>query len=512
MATVIEETMTPIIGLDIVGRGCYLNPHGPVQLKRVIFGQSNPHPFRSSETNTTYGVPEGYEVNDSPPMPAKQALNQLMIEESFERFERKLRVDSSLAVSNGAFSVDASASLASELRTSEEAYYALRSSFIPLWCVYVSDTTGLPDETFDLSGVPAPFDHDYRTQYDNFFERYGTHYVRRVWIGGKANLAFSVLKSSKMSKEDIQAGIKASLGTARGEAHSSLQKSKEQLQSNAQCTVWGRGGDEVRLAALSSFDENLYNEWLTTIKDNPQVIEFEVAGIWTLVRDRDKAQALLEAYKAATTFKPLGAIFDFDQKVYFLRGNRYSIYDVEQATSSKPKKIGNEWPFLTGLGFDRIDAAFSGGPFVSQSGEDLRRKFYVFRKDKYLRVDFDKLAIDKGYPKKISEGFPEVNFERVDAILNPCNGELYFFNGDRYIRFNIAKNRADPGYPDLVKRRFVGVTFDRIDAAIYWGNGKAYFFRDDQHIRYDMVNYQADPGYPKVICGSYVEDWKFFDS
>ena len=231
----------------------------------------------------------------------------------------------------------------------------------------------------------------------------------------------------------------------------------------------------------------------------------------------------------------------------FLRGSSYTVYDIDKASTGKPRKLHEDWPFVAKMGFDRIDAAFSAGPCCSKSGEDLRRKFYVFRKHQYLRVDFDqamrsvglasdiksKLAagipsselieaqnalnqllgevIDPGYPKEISEGFPGVTFESVDAVLNPGGGEIYFFSGDRFIRFNLAKNRADEGYPELIKKRWFGLTFDRIDAAIYWGNGKAYFFMDDQHIRYDMVTYRADPGYPKAIIGSYVEDWKFFD-
>lgn len=512
MTTETAAALAPIVGLDVVGRGLYLRPRSPYQLTRLLFPHTNIRSFKSKETGECYGVPEGYEVNDSPPMPAHQALNQLMIEESFDRFESQLKLDASLAVGNSLFSIDASASQAKQLRTSEDAYYALRSSFIPLWSVYLTDTTNVPADTFDLSDVPAPFDHDARKKYDAFFDRYGTHFVKRAWIGGKANLAFTVLKSSSMSKTEIQAGIKASFGTsARGGANSSLQEAKEKLQSNAECTVWGKGGHELNLAALSSFDEVRYNEWLATIKDNPQVIELEVGGIWTLLRDREKAAALLDAYKAATTFKPLSAVFDFDGKLFFLRGSRFTVYNIERAQSTQPMKLFEQWSFLAGLGFDRIDAAFRVGRVRSQAGEDLSRKFYVFRKNQYLRVDYDKLAIDEGYPKKISEGFPGVTFERVDAVFTPGNGEVYFFSGDQYIRFNVANNRADAGYPDSIKKRWVGLTFDRIDAAIYWGNGKAYFFKDDEHIRYDLATYRADPGYPKAIIGSYVEDWKFFD-
>ena len=321
MTTETSPPSAPIIGLDVVGRGIYLRPHSPYQLTRLLFPHARPRVLQSTDTGESYEVPEGYEVNNSPPMPANQTLNQLVIEESFDRFEQQLRVDANLAASNTFFSVDANATQAKQLRSSEEAYYALRSSFIPLWSVYLPDTTCVPQEAFDLSQVPAPFEHASRKLYQAFFDRYGTHFVKRAWIGGQANLAFTVLKSSSMSKAEIQAGIKASFGAfGRSDANSNLQEAKEKLQSNAECSVWGKGGDELKLAALSSFDETRYNDWLATVKDNPQVIEIEVGGIWTLLQDREKADALLEAYKAATTFKPLSAIFDFDQNVELFAG------------------------------------------------------------------------------------------------------------------------------------------------------------------------------------------------
>jgi hypothetical protein len=41
---------------------------------------------------------------------------------------------------------------------------------------------------------------------------------------------------------------------------------------------------------------------METIKDNPQAIELEVAGIWSLIEDQEKATALLVAYKEANAF------------------------------------------------------------------------------------------------------------------------------------------------------------------------------------------------------------------
>jgi len=500
-----------IPGLDMVGRGIYLRPQQAFELKGILFRQANPKIYPSKETGLDYQVPEGYEVNDSPPMPASQALNQMRIEESWERFEKSTNLDVSTAIGNGPFSVDVNASQTGQLRSEEEAYYALRNSFIPLWTVYIPDNRRFVNEDFDLD-IPTPYDPFQRRAYERFFDRFGTHYIKRVWVGGKAMLAFTVAKSSEMSKDDIKAGIKASMvGMGSASSNASSNSAKEKLQSNSECTVFGKGGDEFKLAALSSLDEAHYNEWLTTIKDNPQVIEFDACGIWTLVDDDDKAKALRQAYIEATVFTPLRVVFNLDQRVHVFRGKNCFSYNPDTGETTQSRPVKEKWPMLSEVGFEQVDAAFLGKYLVSSKGEDLSRKLYFFNRDRYIRVDVDGMAIDPGYPKSIAEGWPGVPFERIDAALNVSPEALYFFLGNQYVRFNMLKNHAEEGYPEATSKRWAGLTFDRIDAAVYWGNAKVFFFRGNQHIRYDMVTLRADPGYPRFIFGNYVEDWKFFD-
>lgn len=507
--TAIELPLIP--GLDMVGRGIYIRPQRTFELKEILFRQANHQLYSSKETGETYRVPAGYEVNDSPPMPAAQALNQIMIEESWERFEKQTSLDVSAAVSNAPFSVDVNASQTGQLRSEEESYYALRNSFIPLWTVYLPDSRRFVQDDFTID-IPTPYDPAQRRAYERFFERFGTHYITRVWVGGKAMLAFTIAKSSEMSKEDIKAGIKASqVGLGTSAVNASQQSAKEKLQNNSECTVFGKGGDELLLATLSSLDETRYNTWLATIKNNPQVIEFDACGIWTLIEDDAKAAALREAYLEATVFTPLRVVFNLDQRVHVFRGKQCFSYNPDTGETTQSRPVKEKWPMLAEVGFEQVDAAFLGKYLVSSTGDDLSRKLYFFNRDKYIRVDVDARAIDPGYPRTIAEGWPGVGFERIDAALNVSPEALYFFLGNQYIRFNMLTNRADAGYPEATAKRWVGLNFDRIDAAVYWGNAKVYFFRGNQHIRYDMVNYRADPGYPKFIFGNYVEDWKFFD-
>lgn len=500
----------PMPGLEVVGRGILLRPYQPYQLAQFIYTHGAHRIITSKETRTSYLLPVGYEVNDSPPMPMNESLNQVVIEESWDRFEAQMNVDASAMLGNAAFSVSATASSNSRLRAEQEAYYAVRSSFVPLWMVYIPDLGDCVEQIREPD-LPVPFNPRHRRVYDEFFRCYGSHYVRGAWVGGKSMLVFTVLKSSQLDKKDIQAGIKASVGASGGGASSKLEKSRERLRSSSQCTVIGKGGDEVQLAAMSSLDQEAYNKWLRTIPDNPQVIELEVAGIWTLVRDPAKAEALALAYKASVSFDRIKAVFDIGAELYFIRESTFIGYDRRTKQTSVSHSVVDLLPDLAKDGFDRIDEAFRGRNLHSSAGERLDDKLFIFRQDRVLRVDLTTKKKDPGWPKPLAEVFPGMPFPRIDAALVTDRESLYFFYGNQYARYDPIAHRFDDGYPQPIAKRWVGVTFDRIDSAVYWGSGKVYFFKGDQHIRYDLANYRADPGYPKHVIGNYVSDWSFID-
>jgi hypothetical protein len=500
----------PIPGLEVVGRGIHLRPYQPYALTQLLFKREQTRVVSSKETEQSYSIPEGYEVDDSPPFPMSESLNQVSIEESWDRFEKQVSVDANIATSNMPFSISANSSWNSRLRVDQEAYYAMRSSFVPLWMVYVPDTGACVDAVREPD-IPVPFDPRHRRVYDEFFRRYGSHYVRGAWVGGKSTLVFTVLKSSQLDKSDISAGLKASFSGVGGGVDAKTEASREKLRQSSQCTVFGKGGNESQLAAMNSLDEAAYNQWLATIRDNPQVIELDVAGIWTLARDEAKAAALMAAYREAVTFDPITAVYSIDRDIYFIRGNQFVLYNRDKQATQVAQSITDVMPSLANDGFDWIDAAFRGKGLVSPSGEKLDRKIFLFRQNMFLRVDFDTRRKDDGYPMLISEGWPGMPFERVDTAMVTGPDTVYFFLGNKYVRFNPLTNRVEDGYPQLISKRWVGITFDRLDAAVYWGSGKAYFFKGDQHIRYDLANYRSDPGFPKYIIGNYVEDWKFID-
>ena len=503
-----SNSLTPLPGLDVVGRGIYLRPRQPYELRKQIFPQQHFTEFKANEAHSVYGIPRGYAVNDSPPMPAGYSINRVEIEESSERLDKSNSLDAEASCGTASFSVNISGSQAGKMQRNEDAFYATRTSFIPFWTIYLADPPAVAKNLFDVD-IPVPFKYAHRKQYEAFFQRFGSHYVKRAWIGGKATLTFSVLKSSNMSEEQIRAGIKASYGNVgQGSVNSQMEESKQSLQNNSECEVNGQGGDATTLALLSTLDENLYNQWVKSINDNPQTIELEVAGIWNLIDDESKANALIQAYKSSSIFEPISAAMCIDQTLYFIRNRNYFIYDAEKGTSFKSQTIASKWPQLKEMGFHCIDACLSGSYIGAISNNPISDSVFFFYQNHYTKMNIADNTFSE--PKLLSEGFPGLPFTSIDAALHFEPSLVYFFCGNQYVRFNLVENCVEPGYPALISERWAGVNFDKIDAAVYWGNGKIYFFRDDLYIRYDVSSFAADPGYPKQLLGNYVEDWKLF--
>ncbi len=456
-----------------------------------------------------------------------------MIEESWDRFGRELTFNANAAVNSPIVTIDATALHASNVKTEQDSYYALRTAFVPLFEIYLPNVPSSLDaleQALKKEGLTRPFlllghDEDVtrRNKYKAIFERFGTHYVKGAWVGGKASLVFTVAKSSNLTEEEIRFGIQASVGDmAHGGTSIDKKNTVETFKNNSSCRVFGNGGDKIKLAQLTKLDDTAYDLWLTSVKDKPEVIEIEIAGIWTLVQNEVASKALQDAYLEETSFVSLQAVVPLGPLYYFLDRNDFTftyrpLPPPGESKSSDPinpkQTLSDALPALRDYlnTFARPDAAFALVGF----GHDLENVIDFFSGEKCLRMDNGKIDKDQ-FPKAIEAVWPGVNFDRVDAAVAVPPNRVYFFRGSEYIRVDVSldgKGQPSPTfkYRDSIKTRWPGVIFDRLDTASYFPNSKMYFFSGDQYIRYDLSLGRADSGYPKYLNSNYADDWELFD-
>ncbi len=324
-------------GADTLGRGIYIRPQQPYELRDYIVTRTtNKIPLRPMFSQAQpYLVPTDCAVNDSPPLPAGRSTGQTIIEESWFRFGREVSTNIQAAANAKVVNIDATSFQGSTLRVEEDSYYALRSSFIPFWNVYLPlvPRSSLATEFKQLEDEPqagkltipeGPYDPLHRNAYARIFDRFGTHYVSAAWLGGKASLAFVVTKSSNVTKEELKAGIEATFagGAVSGKASTERSTAQSRVRNNSTCNVFGSGGDATELAKLTTLQSEQYDKWIGTVKTNPAIIELGVVGIWTLLTDEIKSEALRQAYIEESSFSPLTALVPFREWMVMLKGDR----------------------------------------------------------------------------------------------------------------------------------------------------------------------------------------------
>ncbi len=171
-------------------------------------------------------------------------------------------------------------------------------------------------------------------------------------------------------------------------------------------------------------------------------------------------------------------------KAYFTRAGSYARYDVEAdaVDAGYPKPLTGGYPKIGGTGFEQgIDTAVDLGT----------GKLYLFRGDTYLRVDNQTNTVDhqdtiaNGWGGLADAGFSD----SLDAAVNYGNGTVFFFRGDSYAAYDIAQDAVTGGplsigddWPGLADAGFA----DGLDAVVNWGTGNVYFFKGDSYVRFEI--------------------------
>jgi hypothetical protein len=563
-----DDPAAPIPGSELLGRGIYIKAREPYEFRDLLFEKepgTSQRLLRIHGMTRRYIVPEDCQVNESPPLPAGRPTGVVLFEESWDRFGSELKVSANAAASSGTLSLDATSFHASSLQAVEDSYYALRSSYVPLWNVYMpnADRGKLVEGIKRLAAknnVPAaddqphlpsgPFDPACRAQYAAIFERFGTHYVRAVWVGGQAALVLVVTKSSRISKDDIKAGIEAAFSgnKAGSEAEQSLRT--ERVRNNSTIQVFGSGGDQAMLAKLITLDAGLYNGWVDSIVDNPQVIQLGVAGIWTLLSDQSKAEALQQAFIQESTFTPLDSVVPVKDWIVFTKGDeafdypRTSKYGRPRmnvlASRYTPDMIKNPEMLRAELGalLNDNDHAVEQSPTGPESQEDLKcelahrlngfvlnatplEKQDAFRAVHLPEIDpkadegvvtRNRRLLDAAFPDRLEswkpcrslvDYLPALRDDAYQAFRQPqaafsmhgfgieLQSKIYLFKWRQCLRLDTTTERFDYGYPRNIADEWPDVDFDRIDAAVSVAPNRVYFFRGPEYIRLDVQEGRA---------------------
>ncbi|KAK7929276.1 hypothetical protein WMY93_005671 [Mugilogobius chulae] len=181
----------------------------------------------------------------------------------------------------------------------------------------VSNTPPLSSEFLnDVSLLPASYDSSTKAQYRLLINTYGTHFIRQASLGGRFRRLTAVRTclvslngfSSTQAHSCLSMGIKVGLG--KYAANGSYNSCKNLLQNQGVATsfstgmhlhqtqvVGGQGWDGE--FSLLFNDSQGYNNWLQSLKDLPDIVEYSLRLMSDLVPDsqkRENMKAAIEDY------------------------------------------------------------------------------------------------------------------------------------------------------------------------------------------------------------------------
>ena len=125
---------------------------------------------------------------------------------------------------------------------------------------------------------------------------------------------------------------------------------------------------------------------------------------------------------------------------------------------------------------------------------------FFFKGNRYWK--FANASLVSGYPKNISEwnGLPS----NLDAALEWFDNEhLYFFKGAKYWKYSMVEKRVKPGYPKKITNSWPDIP-NQIDVAFQWINKKIYFFKSGKYWRVNdatLSSQEDGPPYPRNVSG-----------
>lgn len=238
-----------------------------------------------------------------------QATGDAYSFDSRHAYQEHFSVKAGVEFSFGGFSAEASAAFSEESTSDTEYEFASYEALIEKWSLSLKDSSisSLSSSVLnnpDFKAIPATFSKDNAYLFFRFFQKYGTHFVASVKVGGRIYYTAAIEKSHTTSEQDTQIKIEAEYSatfTVQGSVDTEWGKAGQDWFNNRRVKILSVGGSADLVESLiPQYDKgfnDLYEKWITSLDEQPAAIDFTLQSVADLFSG-DQADAVNAAYAA----------------------------------------------------------------------------------------------------------------------------------------------------------------------------------------------------------------------
>lgn len=132
--------------------------------------------------------------------------------------------------------------------------------------------------------------------YEKVFQRFGTHLVQKVTLGGKLVVDFHTNETSKMTKSEVKASANGSFLCLKGNTSVTYTNALKEFTTNCDYSISGMGGNISSIPATFN-RTNEYATWINSVPSDPALYQVgDCIPIWELFSDATISKNLEKAY------------------------------------------------------------------------------------------------------------------------------------------------------------------------------------------------------------------------
>jgi len=219
-------------------------------------------------------------------------ITESSVSDVYKEFNAKLQVKGTYGLFSGSASLEFSQSSTDH---EEKAYTKLYAYFVK------------NRQTIDISENKYKFTDEFVADLNSsmdpvaLFNKYGTHLVKEVFLGGRLELNYTTKKTVKDTNLTIKAEVVASYALVSGSASAEYKTKASQLSARSDLNVNVIGGNALAIAGIDDLSSE-YKSWCASLDDPTKCAPCGITSynsltpIWTFCKNNDRRDKIEETF------------------------------------------------------------------------------------------------------------------------------------------------------------------------------------------------------------------------